>query len=152
MFLELLKTYISSSHVIFYSNKQCYFDHVSQTCLSQNSNDENLSFSYRTISIALLSRYNSLSKESPILPFYEVMYLTWCAKSFFRNIFKKIFKYALHSIRFTLKQRHCMKSVQIQSFFYSVSLRIQSECGKIRTRKNSVFGHMHCVFFKEISN
>ena len=24
---------------------------------------------------------------------------------------------------------------------YSVSLRIQSECGKIRTRKNSVFGH-----------
>ena len=25
--------------------------------------------------------------------------------------------------------------------FYEVSLRIQSECGKIRTRKNSVFGH-----------
>ena len=24
---------------------------------------------------------------------------------------------------------------------YEVSLRIQSECGKIRTRKNSVFGH-----------
>ena len=24
---------------------------------------------------------------------------------------------------------------------YGVSLRIQSECGKIRTRKNSVFGH-----------
>ena len=24
---------------------------------------------------------------------------------------------------------------------YSVSLRIQSECGKIRTRKNSVFGY-----------
>ena len=24
---------------------------------------------------------------------------------------------------------------------YFVSLRIQSECGKIRTRKNSVFGH-----------
>ena len=24
---------------------------------------------------------------------------------------------------------------------YSVSLRIQSECGKIRTRKDSVFGH-----------
>ena len=25
-----------------------------------------------------------------------------------------------------------------------VSLRIQSECGKIRTRKNSVFGHFSC--------
>ena len=28
---------------------------------------------------------------------------------------------------------------------YSVSLRIQFECGKIRTRKNSVFGHFHTV-------
>ena len=25
---------------------------------------------------------------------------------------------------------------------YEVSLRIQSKCGKIRTRKNSVFGHL----------
>ena len=49
---------------------------------------------------------------------------------------------------------HCVKSVQIRSFFWSVfltfgmnteryfvSLRIHSECGKIRTRKNSPFGH-----------
>ena len=46
---------------------------------------------------------------------------------------------------------HCVKNVQIRSFFwsvfsrirteYGVSLRIQSECGKTRTRKNSVFGH-----------
>ena len=35
---------------------------------------------------------------------------------------------------------HCVKSVQIRSF-YSVNLRIQSEYRKIRTRKNSVFGH-----------
>ena len=47
----------------------------------------------------------------------------------------------------------CVKSVQIRSYFWSVfsrirneygyfvSLRIQSECGKIRTRNNSVFGH-----------
>ena len=47
-----------------------------------------------------------------------------------------------------------MKSGQIRSFFWSVfsciqlntekyvvSLRIQSECGKIRTRRNPVFGH-----------
>ena len=49
---------------------------------------------------------------------------------------------------------HCVKSIQIQSYFwfafscirieyrrYFVSLRIQSECKKIRTRNNSVFGH-----------
>ena len=44
---------------------------------------------------------------------------------------------------------HCVKSVQIQCFFwsvFSVSVRIQSECGKMRTRKNSAFGHFsHCV-------
>ena len=34
-----------------------------------------------------------------------------------------------------------MKSDQIRSFFWSVFSRIQSEYGKIRTRKNSVFGH-----------
>ena len=48
---------------------------------------------------------------------------------------------------------HCLKSVQIRSYFwsvfshirtmeiYEVSLRTQSKCGKIRTRNNSVFGH-----------
>ena len=37
-----------------------------------------------------------------------------------------------------------MKSVQIRSFFWSVFSCIQSEYGKIRTRKNSVFGHFSC--------
>ena len=49
---------------------------------------------------------------------------------------------------------HCVKCVQIRRFSgpyfpafglnterYFVSLRIQFECGKILTRKNSVFGH-----------
>ena len=36
---------------------------------------------------------------------------------------------------------HCVKNVQIRNFFWSVFSRIQSEYGKIRTRKNSVFGH-----------
>ena len=34
-----------------------------------------------------------------------------------------------------------MKCVQIRSFVCSVFFRIQSECEKIRTRKNSLFGH-----------
>ena len=39
---------------------------------------------------------------------------------------------------------HCAKDVQIRSFFwsvFSVSLRIQSECREIPTRKNSALGH-----------
>ena len=40
---------------------------------------------------------------------------------------------------------HCKKCVQVSnvqvSNVYEVSLRIQSECRKIRTRKNSVSGH-----------
>ena len=45
---------------------------------------------------------------------------------------------------------HCLKSVQIRSYslvfglnteICGVDLRIQSECRKIRTRNNSVFGH-----------
>ena len=51
-------------------------------------------------------------------------------------------------------KNNCVKSVQIRSYFwsifpriwteYEVSLLIQSECGKIRTRNNSVFGHFSC--------
>ena len=36
---------------------------------------------------------------------------------------------------------HCVKSVQIRRFFWSVFSCIQPEYRKIRTRKNSVFGH-----------
>ena len=36
---------------------------------------------------------------------------------------------------------HCVKSVQIRSYFWSVFSCIQSEYRKIRTRNNSVFGH-----------
>ena len=36
---------------------------------------------------------------------------------------------------------HCVKSVQIRSFFWSVFSRIRTDYGEIRTRKNSVFGH-----------
>ena len=56
---------------------------------------------------------------------------------------------------------HCVKSVQIQSYFWSVFSRIRTEYGeilrispysvqmpgeygKIRTRNNSVFGHFSC--------
>ena len=56
--------------------------------------------------------------------------------------------------------RHCVESCQIRRFFlvcifphfeyfeYGEILRIQSKCGKIRTIKNSVFGHFSRSAFK----
>ena len=63
---------------------------------------------------------------------------------------------AIAKIEGFISLRHCVISAQIRSFSwsvfsrirteygerYEVSLRIQSECWKIRTRKNSVFGHI----------
>ena len=43
---------------------------------------------------------------------------------------------------FCLSFRHCVKSVQIRSFFWSVFSCIQNKYRKIRTKKNSVFGHL----------
>ena len=43
-----------------------------------------------------------------------------------------------------------MKSVQIRSFFRSVFSCIRTEYRKIRTRKNSVFGHFSCSDRSEI--
>ena len=40
--------------------------------------------------------------------------------------------------------KHCVKSVQVWSFFWSVFSSIQSEYRKIRTRRNPVFGHFSC--------
>ena len=43
-----------------------------------------------------------------------------------------------------MQLKHCVKSVQIQSFFWSVFFCIRTEYRKIWTRKNSVFGHFSC--------
>ena len=40
-----------------------------------------------------------------------------------------------------LTMTHCVKNVQMRSFFCSVFCRFRTEDVKIRTRKNSVFGH-----------
>ena len=49
-----------------------------------------------------------------------------------------------------LNIQHCVKSVLIRSFF-EVSLRIQSECGKIPTRKTPYLDTFHAVqIVKEI--
>ena len=40
----------------------------------------------------------------------------------------------------SLRNKHCVKSVQIRCFFWSVFPCIRTEHGKMQTRKNSVFG------------
>ena len=64
-----------------------------------------------------------------------------------------------------------MKSVQIRSFFWSLFFRIRTKFGKIRTRKNFVFGHFshrrlyklgvmkiillrkfsHCILYRDVT-
>ena len=48
---------------------------------------------------------------------------------------------------------HCVKSVQIRSYFWSLTSCILTEYLKIRTRNNSVFGHFsHSAMFISVSN
>ena len=64
----------------------------------------------------------------------------------------------VHFILLAIEANHCMKSVQIRSFFWSVFSHIwteygeiwsiQSERGKIRTKKISVF----CHFSRSVSD
>ena len=83
------------------------------------------------------------------------------SESFFIFITRKIvllLSIQFLNISFTFNRKHCVKSVQIRSYFWSmfslmwseygeilrihfVSLRIHAKCGKIRTRNNSAFGH-----------
>ena len=56
----------------------------------------------------------------------------WFKKSFQYNVFPSFFLYC---------SKHCVKSVQIRSNFWSVFSCIQSKYRKIRIKNNSVFGH-----------
>ena len=67
-----------------------------------------------------------------------------------RPILDRLIVTAAHFLRkVNIRNINCVKSVQVLSFFWSifsrifyvVSIRIQFEYGKIRTRKNSVFEH-----------
>ena len=57
------------------------------------------------------------------------------------NDTNKMFILVCVSIYFNNSLHHCVKIVQIRSFSWSVFSWNQSEYKKIRTRKNSVFGH-----------
>ena len=61
----------------------------------------------------------------------------WPVFSRIRTEYGKIRSISPYSVR--MRENTDQKRLRIWTLF--VSLRIQSECGKIRTRKNSVFGH-----------
>ena len=50
--------------------------------------------------------------------------------------------FKIKQVTFSLLISHCVKSVQIRSYFRSAFSCIQSEYRKIPTRNNSVFGHI----------
>ena len=78
-------------------------------------------------------------KNLKILPFYRLCTKAWPkTRKLWVNPKNCDRRKKASSIRFT---KHCVKSVQIQSFFWSVFSCIQSEYRKIRIRKNSIFGH-----------
>ena len=54
--------------------------------------------------------------------------------------FRLVFKFEVFSIIF----KHCVKSVQIRSYFWSVFSCFRIEYRKIQTRNNSVFRHFSC--------
>ena len=52
-----------------------------------------------------------------------------------------VYNTLLRELRMEDEGEHCVKSVQIQSYFWSVFSCIQSGSRKIRSRNNSVFRH-----------
>ena len=54
---------------------------------------------------------------------------------------KEVFFFVIKIVQYCEWKLHCMKSVQIRSYFWSVFSCIQSKYRKIQTRNNSVFGH-----------
>ena len=72
---------------------------------------------------AYLELYQTSKISVKIFYFINVVYTTW-----------KVSKYGVFSGPY-------FSTFSLNTERYSVSLRIQSECGKIRTRKHSVFGH-----------
>ena len=68
----------------------------------------------------------------------------------FKDICKVYFSSYFGMVAFSFRH-HCVKSVQIRSYFWSVFSCIQSEYRKIRTTNNSVFGHFsRCLFQRNI--
>ena len=57
------------------------------------------------------------------------------------SLFRFSRKFSFCAVSVICRFIHCMKNVQIWSFFWSVFFCIQSEYSKIRTRKCSAFGY-----------
>ena len=88
--------------------------------------------------IIFIPRENSNSKKTQFLCSNSCFSATRETKSLYITL---IIFFSSLNIKNYSKHTHCVKCVQIRSFFWSVFSRIQSEWGKTRPRKNSVLGH-----------
>ena len=79
----------------------------------------------------MLYRFSFSTVSSTTLPWLSFLDLTFI--KCLRFVVELVLK-VLYYLQFCLLNQHCVKSVQIRSFFWS-------ECRKKRTRKNSVFGY-----------
>ena len=52
--------------------------------------------------------------------------------------------------KYSPEKSHCVKSVPMRSFFWSVFSYIWTKYRKIRTRKNSVFGHFSRIEYSQV--
>ena len=65
------------------------------------------------------------------------------------NYMQKSFSIAWKVSKYGVFSDSYFPAIGLNTEIYSVKLRIQSECGKIRTRKNSVFWHFLCIVHRK---
>ena len=140
---------------------------IRQNCESQNGCFNKTKHATRTCAYQRVRNVRFFRKFG-VLCFVETTVLRFVLSPYYRRIYDKInFMapfYGQNSTASRVQSRyeetlqflpliypHWVKIVQIQSYFWSifscirtecrVNLRIQSECRKIWTRNNSIFGH-----------
>ena len=97
-----------------------------------------------SISVMMKVQYKTTTCKN-LIPFFQTeTNLTWVAKQL-----HEVYLNGSHMPR-SQNTDYCVKSIQIRSFFLSVFYRIRTEYGKIRTRKNSVYGHFSRSGYAEV--
>ena len=131
----------------FYSSFRNKYSQVFYTITAQKV----FVFGVSLVHIFPHSGWMQTRKTSNTVTFYEV-------KSCYLKILKILQKISMAKSSFSEVARcwiaalltgnsehsHCVKSVEIRSFFWSVFSCIRTEHRKVRSRKNSVFRHFSC--------
>ena len=97
-----------------------------------------------SISVMMKVQYKTTTCKNLIPSFQTETNLIWVAKQLHEVYFNG------SHVRRSQNTDYCVKSIQIRRFFWSVFSRIRTEYGKIRTRKNSVYGHFSRSGYAEV--